>query len=198
MSEEEANAGNGGTTPPFGDAEGYREAETKVLFPDTHRRRVIVAGKEIHLRPMVYKTKRLVIELFKPALRFAGEPDEGALLVEMEDAVVEAIAGTVVAVLASYGVPDLSKDWVFENFSEGEMLDLVNAQLALERENDFSLRAVRRLLDALPLLEEALQAQVDLRAASIQGKPSPSPATAKPGEPASPNSSEATPRDSSA
>lgn len=165
-----------GATPGEATAEAspITEAEvTRVLVPETHTRAIKIGPHTLELRPLPMKWAKLIAAriapLMKPLRDYANlaqkteDPFPDHVLLETS---ADAFANALEQMLTKYSL-NLDRAWIEEHLSTDEIRAILEAQLAICRDNDFLLIASRQVLLMVRAYRESTTPMLDAAARQI-------------------------------
>jgi len=133
-------------------AEDERAALSKVLFPDTDVREIVILDKPRKLRPLPIKWSKQIHALVKPFQDQVGRAiqDQIAKKADAEDVneehILKVLFDIADVLVTYYQWEDVKAALEEEEITLGEVQDLVVRQTTLQADNDFLLTGLRMLV----------------------------------------------------
>lgn len=123
------------------------EKETKVLFPETHNEDVQLLGQKIELRPLpISPAKKIAVKMVPLSIdmdKMRTDPDSGSS--DLDIKTIDTLLDCVMILVNYYKLP-FSRERLEEDATTEEILTLLAAQVALNKENNFLLQSLRVVL----------------------------------------------------
>lgn len=133
------------------------EKETLVLFPETHTREAKLLGAQVTLRPLsISASKKISMKVAPLSAAFEklkAEPDAGSPDLDLN--AIDTLLDCVMIIAQFYRLDTITRERLEEEVSPEELLAFLNAQLSVNRENNFllqNLRAILRIVDLSSLV----------------------------------------------
>lgn len=137
-----------------------RDMENYVLFPETHTKKISLAGTEYTLRPLPLGASKKLASLAQPYLKTLERMMMDTSKATDEDAQAFPRLATEAALfLVQFHKinTDATLPWMEENLSLNEIINLVGYQCTLNDENDFFLQPLRTVMLAMRGAAEKMQ-----------------------------------------
>jgi len=137
-----------------------REMLSKVLFPDTDTKHVMLCGKRRELVPLPVKVCRKLHAQFKPFNDAARAAAESSGVFSVDEDLLLALFEAGKTLAEHYKWPDVEKQIDDEDIHISELQALVNVQQRLQGDNDFLLGPLRvavKVMQAREVVEVRLK-----------------------------------------
>jgi hypothetical protein len=164
------------------------QSEELVLFPETHNTKVKLLDVDVELRPLPIGISKKISKQMEPiSNQFAKMGANQEENPDLDMNTIESLMDCIMLLAGFYKLPSsISKERLEEEALTEDLIDLLKAQLVLNKENNFLLQNLRGVLRIVELA-----AEMQNRPTSVN--PSSTPPIATDGESASRTSSETTP-----
>lgn len=133
------------------------EKEDLVLFPETHTKKAKLLDVEIELRPLpISVSKKLSAKITPLGARFDSVGKTGdAGNADLDLTTIDTLLDCVMILHTFYKLPStLTKEKLEEEALPEEILGFLNAQMELNRDNNFLLQSLRNILRIVDLSSE--------------------------------------------